>query len=311
MFRYFKKAQISHCITHQPFIGLLALPVCWMLSIPFMVYIQNIEYQRFKSIGKWWWPILKWIEKWIYRKADHLFFISPDDLRDGMEKFSLKNENCSLVSFGTSYTEVKKGRQSARNTIIQRHQLDPQSFLLLFFGPQSYAPNLEAVELILKQITPLLLEKANDNYKLLICGGGLPSHYQKLESFKAKNIEYLGFVEDIEEYVQAVDLIINPILSGGGVKTKVIEAIALGKTVVSFAAGAKGMDIPACGKKLIVVADEDYQRFCNAIINIQKGEATPTPPSFFETYYWANTIKPVLKVLNRENPKNTSTTEKG
>ena len=44
-----------------------------------IIHTHNIEYQRFKSNGKWWWPLLEVYERNCFKKADIIFCISPED----------------------------------------------------------------------------------------------------------------------------------------------------------------------------------------------------------------------------------------
>lgn len=296
LWRLFKQEQIATCIIQQPFIGLITLPVCRLLGIRLIVYIHNIEFQRFKTIGAWWWRILYFMEWFIYRSADHLFFISPDDLDEAIPIFRLSPEKCTVVPYGTRLIAPPNDREEARKVIINRHELTENEFVILFFGPQSYRPNLEAVERIIHHINPILQEKAKFPYRILICGGGLPKHYNNLAKYVDQHIDYLGFVKDIETYIKAADIVINPITTGGGVKTKIIEAIALGTTVVSTHTGAKGVDFEACGEKLARTDDEDYDSFAATIVAFQKGGGKNTPASFYEIYNWEKIINRLIPI---------------
>ena len=295
--RFFRKKKIQYVILHQPFIGLVILPAALLSRVRMMVFVQNIEYQRFRTLKKWWWPLLYPIEWLMFRASNHLLFISPDDQPIAQRVFGTRPEKCTVIPYGTPHQAVPADAQQARREIRERHGYTDEEYLIIFFGPQSYLPNLEAVERILHQINPLLLQYADFKYRFLICGGGLPAAYDGLKDYREKNIEYLGFVEDIEAHVKAADIMINPINSGGGVKTKIIEAIALGKTVLSSITGAKGVDQEACGEKLIQVGDEDFEAFYQAIQDARTKTESPTPSSFFATYYWANAVQPLNELL--------------
>ncbi len=299
-FRLFRKEKIDVCITHQPFIAPLLLPVTALLGISLHIYVQNLEYRRFRSMGKWFWPIVYAIEWITFKLAGRLYFISPDELEPGKRAFGLKDEKCSVVPFGTRHRHPPEDIAQARRQIRQRHGYGEKEFLIIFFGPQSYQPNLEAVELIIHHINPLMQEKADFPYRFLICGGGLPGENDKLNAFP--QVDYLGFVPDIEAYVKAADVMINPVNTGGGVKTKLVEAIALGKTVVSSRTGALGVGPTACGEKLLRIEDEDYPAYCEALIRLQQQPPFPTPPSFYERYYWKNVIKEVVEVITPPSP---------
>lgn len=292
-YRALKQEAASACIAFQPFIALLLFPATALLGIPLQIYAQNIEYQRFRSMGRWFWPLVFAAEWLAFRLAQHIYFISPDDLPLARRAFGLGSAKCSTVPYGTPYRQAPPDVAEARQSVRRRHGYGEAEFLIAFFGPQSYQPNLEAVELIVHHLNPLLQKQALAPYRFIICGGGLPERYQGLRAFP--QVEYLGFVDDIEAYIKACDLVINPVNTGGGVKTKLIEAIAWGKTVVSSRTGALGVLPEACGQKLVVVENEDYQGYCDRLLALQAAPDSPTPASFFDTYYWGNAVRSVLE----------------
>ncbi|GJM36038.1 MAG: hypothetical protein DHS20C18_50390 [Saprospiraceae bacterium] len=299
LYRYFRQANIRQVILHQHFIGILLMPLILFTSLKFTVYIQNIEYQRFKSMRKWYWPIIYLSEYIVYRLAWRLQFISPDDLPIAVTQFGINTKKCGVTPYGTYRKKSPDPAElsEARALINEKHGYAPNEKLIIFFGPQTYQPNLEAVDRILDHINPWLQKHLGIPYRILICGGGLPKSYNRLADYQTQHIDYLGFVEDIDLYVKASDLMINPINTGGGVKTKVIEAIGLGKTVVSSFTGSIGVDPSACGDKLLRVADEDYAAFGNTIRSELEKPPHPSPDSFYQTYYWGNTIKSLLEVI--------------
>lgn len=294
--RQLRKDRPRLIILHQHFMGLLLVPVAWILGIPLAVYVQNLEYRRFRSLGKKWWPLMYVFERWVYRFCRYLFFISPDEVAPAQKVFKLREEKCAVVPYGTLFERTPPVDPEIIRALKEKHGFNEAETLLLFFGPQSYQPNLEAVERIAREIAPRLAEKANFPFRFLICGGGLPASHAWIR--QAKHISYLGYVPEIEPYVQAADLVINPVNSGGGVKTKLIEALALGKTVVSTYTGALGVEPEKCGEKLFRVDDEDYAAFAEAVIEARKGSDQPTPTAFYENYFWGKAIKEVLSIMD-------------
>ena len=101
---------------------------------------------------------------------------------------------------------------------------------------------------------------------------------------------YAGFVDDVIAYFKAADIFLNPVVTGGGVKTKVVEAIGFGTTVISCKTGAAGIETSACGEKMKIVADNDANAFVSAIYQ-SKDQELSTPFSYYEYYYWGNIVK--------------------
>ena len=269
----------DYCLVHQHFIFFLFWPITSILGIPIGIYVQNIEYQRFRSMRKWWWPII-YASEWIsYRLADGLFFISPADIDPAKKNFRLKISACFALPFGTDKLQDVQGQMSESDAA------NPER-LILFYGPLSYQPNLEALNTILKHIEPEIRTLArNIRYKLIICGGGLPQGYSLGDS---PFVSYLGYVDDIESLVRSSHVMINPVTKGGGVKTKVIESIAWGTSVVSSRSGALGIDVESCGEKLIVVDDNDYKGYAQEIVRLMQAPKSTTSSLFYKNYYWGN-----------------------
>jgi glycosyltransferase involved in cell wall biosynthesis len=153
----------------------------------------------------------------------------------------------------------------------------------------NYQPNLDALKIILEEINPQLLQRAAFKYKIIICGKNLPDEFRELDPYRNKNILFGGFTEDIGTFYKASDLFINPVIKGGGVKTKVVEAIGYGTTVISTVTGSSGMIREACGEKLVTVSDKDWKSFVTAIIE-NTGVETRTPSSYYDHYYWGNIV---------------------
>lgn len=290
-YRIFKKHKIEHCITHQHFIGLLLLPLFKLMGIRFEIWVQNIEFLRFKSMGKWYSPLI-YLSEWItFKMADKLLFISKDDQEEALEIFKLDHKRCITIPYGTYLDEMPKGRIEAREAIIKNHGFNSDDFLILFFGPLSYAPNFKAVELICKHVYPILKQKADFNFQIMICGGGIKKDDYSLVQMQQEENHFLGYVKDIEKYIQSADVMINPVNTGGGLKTKLIEAISLGTTAISSKTGAKGVDTDACGQKLIQIDDFAYQDYADALIQIKNKGQSDTPKSFYKTYFWEEIVK--------------------
>jgi hypothetical protein len=142
--------------------------------------------------------------------------------------------------------------------------------------------------MIADKIYPLLKNKTGFRFRMLICGKNLPENIKEKLTDK-KEITYCGFVDDIETYIDAADMMINPILSGGGVKTKAIDTLARNRQVISTRTGAEGIDPTVCGNKLQVVPDHDWEAFVNSILTHQT-DSGKIPDAFYETYSWTGII---------------------
>ena len=296
--RIIRQEKITHLILEHPYYGWLAILLKWFCKIKLIVHSHNIESQRFKSMGKWWWGILWHYEKFTHRNADHNFFIQNNDRDYAIEKFKLVQEHCTTITYGFEFNTVPAAevKITARELICKMYNIPATEKILLFNGTLGYKPNLIAVNNILEKINPLLLASENFTYKIIICGNKLPAAYKGLIDYKEKNIIYAGFVDDINLYFKGCDIFINPVIDGGGIKTKLVEALGYNLSVVSSQSGAIGISAEVTGAKMKVVEDGNWAAFATEIINMQT--AKQTPAVFFEHFYWGNITEKAAAVLN-------------
>lgn len=284
-------------IWEHPYYSWLAKKIKKNTGIKTIIHTHNIEYQRFRSMGKLWWPILRGYEKKCLQRADAVLFITPEDKNFAISHWRLDPTKCVDVPFGIDKIPDDNARSSARNVICQKHAINSSEKILLFTGLLKYRPNYDAVKAIIDEVNPHLLNQSSFSYKIIICGKDLPENFKGLKDYADKNIIYAGFVDDIDPYFKAADVFLNPVMTGGGVKTKMVEAIGFGTTVVSTETGAAGIDKSVCGNKLVIVADKDWRAFADAIVKASNQPYSPTPNEYFEMYSWENIIPRVVDAL--------------
>jgi polysaccharide biosynthesis protein PslH len=289
------KEHITHLITEHPYYAWLARILRKTTGVTWIVHSHNIEYMRSKSIGRWWWKALKWYEGWAYRNADKVFFISDDDMQHAIQNLGVSKTNSIVVTYGIEYSKIPDDINKCRTQIKEKYAIAADEKILLFNGALYHSTNYDALKVILEEINPALLRK-DFKYKIIVCGKGLPDFFNELKDYADKNIIYAGFVDDISLYFKAAEIFLNPILSGGGVKTKAIEAIAMNCTVISTELGAMGINREVCGNKLQVVAQGEWENFGDLIVSSSQHEYQ-TPSEFFEYYYWEVIISRTLNFI--------------
>ena len=281
-----RQKKITHLIIEHPYYGWLGILLKWFCKVKLVVHSHNIEALRFKSMGKWWWGMLWHYEKLTHRKAALSFFIHDDDRDFGIKKFKLDPGKCFTITYGFELTNAPTAeeRKSSRHFICNKYGINAAEKLLLFNGTLDYKPNQDALDNILEKINPLLQAKEGFDYKIIICGNKLPAAYANLNDYTAKNIIYAGFVDDITVFFKGADIFINPVTDGGGIKTKLVEALGYDCTVISTKSGAIGIPAAITGNKMKVIADTDWEEFANQVILADT--VAGIPPAFFDHFYW-------------------------
>lgn len=277
-------------LLEQPFMGFLVYLASRRTKVPYFVHAHNVEYMRFKSLGKFWWPVMYILERFTFRKSNGIFFVTTHDKNIALKTMRIAEQKCHVTPYGVPQDEPIILPQDKMAEVRARYGSSMDEKVFMFFGDLKYLPNIEALELILKEINPILKERCKKPYKLLICGGGLSDAYNNLKDFEKDNIYYAGFVNNIDEYTQSADVILNPVQWGGGIKTKIVEALGFNKNVVSTKTGALGVDPAICGSKLHLVDDNDWSAFVDQVIEAADNK-TVIDPAFFSFFSWKSVAK--------------------
>jgi glycosyltransferase involved in cell wall biosynthesis len=296
-----KKDAITHLLIEHPYYGWLAILLKKAMGLKLILRSQNVEAMRFRSTGKWWWQIMSWYEGWAHRAADLNLFITAEDMDYSISKYGLKKEKCTVSTYGTekSKSPSRDEKGAAKKEVCRQHNIDENNLLLLYNGTLDYFPNKKGLDCILQEINPLLLENKSLRYTILICGNRLPQEYNDLKDYNDRNIIYAGFVNDIDSYFRAADIFINPVAYGGGIKTKLVEALAAGCSAVSFDNGAIGILIAVTGNKFRVVPDHDVKAFAENIAHLLPTIKEDMPAAFFDHFYWDSIAKRAASDLEK------------
>jgi GT2 family glycosyltransferase/glycosyltransferase involved in cell wall biosynthesis len=126
---------------------------------------------------------------------------------------------------------------------------DPEPRRLLLIGSFAHLPNLLALEFFLRDVWPLL----GPGYTLHVIGGARHDYY--LDFFRDRvamdlaqpGIELEGFVADVRSAYTRAAIVLAPLTASAGTNIKVLEAMAMGKVLVSTPTGVNGLDLkPGC-----------------------------------------------------------------
>lgn len=110
---------------------------------------------------------------------------------------------------------------------------------LFYLGSMNWLPNKEGLLWFLEEVWEKIVEKFPD-VTLTIAGRGITEDISKYQSDR---VIIVGEVEDAKEFMLSKDIMIVPILSGSGVRVKIIEGMALGKTIITTSVGLEGLDV--------------------------------------------------------------------
>ena len=133
----------------------------------------------------------------------------------------------------------------------QKQKIDFSSISICFIGSFNWIPNREGIVWFIKNIFPRIKE----NYpEISINIAGIES--EKIIELKGLDgVNVKGFVKNSSDFLLENGIFIAPLISGSGVKIKVLEALSLGLPCVLTEIAAEGLDLPA-SIKISKTADE-------------------------------------------------------
>jgi glycosyltransferase involved in cell wall biosynthesis len=184
------------------------------------------------------WRKLRWEELGTYRDADGVYLCSAADERRLLD---LIPGACTAVIPNAADVECYRPRPT---------DPPPDGRTLVYFGLLSTVPNVDGVIHFVKDIWPRIAE-ANPEARCKIIGGRPPS---SLLALAGPRVELTGFVSDLPPHLAAAAAVVVPLRLGGGTRLKIVEAMAMGKAIVSTTLGAEGIE--AVPGRDLLIADE-------------------------------------------------------
>jgi glycosyltransferase involved in cell wall biosynthesis len=129
-----------------------------------------------------------------------------------------------------------------------------------FIGSLDFRPNQEAVEWIVSELWPRVIDRVPEA-RLSIAGSSAPDWLRR----RMSNVDFRGTVDDAAAFMNTMSVLIAPLFAGGGMRIKVLEAMALAKPVVATKLGAGGLDVEH-GRDILIT--EDAESFADAVARL-------------------------------------------
>jgi len=133
---------------------------------------------------------------------------------------------------------------------------DPSS--LIFVGSLDWYPNISAIQLLVRQIWPLV--KARRPEARLYIVGRSPSKSLSRWLTSDPSVNVVANPADVRPWLARATVFVCPIVDGGGTRLKILDALAAGKAVVSTTIGCEGLRVKPGTNILIADSPEDFAR---------------------------------------------------
>ncbi len=198
--------------------------------------VMHLRAERYHAAGeRHWINISREEEAALLRPFDHVLAIQPRDAK------------------------ILRGMAPSKRVITAMHPTEPmwhephdKKPVRLFYLATKGLPHQKAIAHFLEHVWPSVSERFGDAVRLCL-GGSVCELYADASPMAT---ELLGFLDDLYAAYDAADIVINPVLFGGGLKIKCVEALAHAKPLVTTPVGAEGLE-DGVGEAFLV-AEDDY-----------------------------------------------------
>lgn len=225
-----------------------------------LIDVDSAKWLQYAQCRPWW-------QSWIYRYEGR-------SLAEYEIRIVRGFDHVLVVSEAERNLLVEKADAAARVAAVpngvdldffspaHRGRLQLPAPMLVFTGVMDYWPNVDGMRWFVERVFPLI-RAAVPTVQLLIVGSRPSAEIRRLQA--VAGVTVTGFVEDVRDYLAAASVCVVPLRIARGIQNKVLEAMAMGKPVVSTVAAFEGLKASA-GRDLIVAADE--RAFADEVVGL-------------------------------------------
>ena len=208
--------------------------------------VESVIIKRYakveKNIFRKAYALLEWLkmrhyEHKVWPSFDRCIVVSESDRAEMHSR--IKNLDIEVVANGVD-TEYFSPRNAKEKPLS-----------LVYMGQMDWHPNVDAMIYFLTEIYPIVKKRLPDA-SLSIIGSNPPEKIKELAKSEP-SVKLTGLVDDTRPHIAQGEIFIVPLRIGGGTRLKILEAMAMGRPIVSTAIGCEGLD--AINRRHIMIAD--------------------------------------------------------
>ncbi len=197
------------------------------LKNPFLRRYLGVEAQR-----------LERFEKQMVSKPDGIIALTVTDA-EYFRKIAGRTE-IAVIPFGIDFSTLADTNPSAQFSDFP---------IVYHLGSMDWRPNIQGLEWFVDKVLPLVV-RSMPGIRICIGGRNMPRRFFRKSS---RNLIVESEVDDAGKYQAGKAIMIVPLLSGSGIRVKILNGMAMGKTIISTSIGAT--DICAVNNESIIIAD--------------------------------------------------------
>lgn len=196
------------------------------------------------------WQLLKHYEGDMLRKFDTVLAVSQED-KAALDEAAGGDPGIVIIPISVDTEDVRAVvRRSGANRIVH-------------IGTMYWPPNVDGVLWFIEKIFPAIRARRADTVFDVI--GAQPPQELMAFSEESSGVNVTGYLEDPTHYLQNAGVMVVPLRAGGGMRVKILNALAQGLPIVSTSIGAEG--IPVENGKHLLIADQP-QEFAQAVLRL-------------------------------------------
>lgn len=241
-------------------------------NVETVLYEERMHSYHFNPIEAIKYYLIKLNEKKTVKYCTKLVTLTKRDKDIFYEKFGRKTDMIIPISFDTMNDQYSS--------------IEDKDDYCLFVG-SNFFPNIEGMNWFLKNVAPKI--KLNTKVAGTCCNALDPI----LENMKGK-VEFLGLVDDLKSLYINATIVIAPIFKGSGMKTKTIEAMSFGKTIIGTNECFQGID---CDYSKIGALCNTAEEFIVAINNHDGSKLNKYTIDLFESKFSNKSVLHLFKAL--------------
>lgn len=197
-------------------------------SIPKKLYLKSLSKR------------IKRFEKHYVNQYDILIPITE---RDGNQLSNLGNKKPTIVT------------PTGLDISNYEYNTDSEYPSLFFIGALDWIPNQEGLIWFLENVWQKISSQSQ-GVNFYIAGRNAAPEFES--QIKKHKIIYLGEIDDAKKYISKYSIMIVPLLSGSGMRIKIIEGLALAKAIISTSIGCEGIPVSHNENLLIANTANDF-----------------------------------------------------
>ena len=190
-----------------------------------------------------------------------------------------------VVMVSEADAEYARKKLGAKNVVVAGNGVDTEYFdphrvsppgglngspLIVFSGSMGHVPNVRAAIYLYRRVLPRVW-RVFPRVGLVLAGDDPAAELRQLAAQDSR-VTVTGFVEDIRPYIRAADVYACPMLSGSGVKNKVLEAMSMARPIVASPLAVEALPEARAGQHLMLADGEE--EFADALVSLLQNETS-------------------------------------